>query len=94
MRVHDPDPPSSHRKHKRVLSLCRDGWPYYCCAEFLYSDVSAGKNLFEKNILYGSASGALFHHCGLENESRSESSNPVLSYYHDVLIYESRMLIA
>ena len=53
------------------ISLPRDGWPYYCCAEFLYSDVSAGKNLFEKNILHGSGSGALFHHCGLENESRN-----------------------
>ena len=53
------------------ISLSRDGWPYFCCAEFLYSDVSAGKNLFEKNILYGSGSGALFHHCGLENESRN-----------------------
>ena len=62
-----------------AISHCRDGWPYYCCAEFLYSDVSAGKNLFEKNILHGSGSGALFHHCGLENEARSESSNPLIS---------------
>ena len=52
-------------------NLLRDGWPYYCCAEFLYSDVSSSKNLFENNILYGSGSGALFHHCGLENESKN-----------------------
>merc|ERR1719192_321110 len=41
----------------------------HCCDNFLYSDVSAGKNLFENNILTGSGSGALYHHCGLENES-------------------------
>ena len=52
-------------------NLLTNGWPYYCCAEFLYSDVSAGKNLFENNILYGSGSGALFHHCGLENEAKN-----------------------
>ena len=52
-------------------NLVRDGWPYMCCANFLYSDVSAGKNLFENNILTGSGSGALYHHCGLENESKN-----------------------
>ena len=45
--------------------------PYYCCGNFLYSDVSSGKTLFENNILYGSGSEALFHHCGLENESKN-----------------------
>ena len=45
--------------------------PYYCCGNFLYSDVSSGKTLFENNILYGSGSEALYHHCGLENESRN-----------------------
>ena len=35
-------------------NLVRDGWPYYCCANFLYSDTSSSKNLFENNIIYGS----------------------------------------
>ena len=52
-------------------NLVRDGWPYYCCANYLYSDVSASKNLFENNLLYGSGGGALYHHCGLENESKN-----------------------
>ena len=52
-------------------NLVRDGWPYYCCANYLYSDVSASKNLFENNVLYGSGGGALYHHCGLENESKN-----------------------
>ena len=51
--------------------ISRNGWPYYCCANFLYSDVSASKNLFEANIMTGSGSGALYHHCGLENESKN-----------------------
>ena len=45
--------------------------PYYCCGNFLYSDVSSSKTLFENNILYGSGSEALYHHCGLENESKN-----------------------
>ena len=52
-------------------NLLTNGWPYYCCANFLYSDVSASKNLFENNILTGSGSGGLYHHCGLENESKN-----------------------
>ena len=52
-------------------NLVRDGWPYHCCANFLYSDVSSSGNLFENNIVHGSGSVALVHHCGLENESRN-----------------------
>ena len=57
----------------------RDGWPYFCCANFLYSDVSCSKNLFENNILYGSADSALIHHCGLENESKNNYVHRVAS---------------
>ena len=39
---------------KLFNNLVRDGWPYYCCANFLYSDTSSSKNLFENNIIYGS----------------------------------------
>ena len=52
-------------------NLVRDGWPYLCCANFLYSDVSSSGNLFQNNILHGSGSVALVHHCGLDNESRN-----------------------
>ena len=51
-------------------NLVRDGWPYLCCANFLYSDVSSSGNLFQNNIMHGSGSVALVHHCGLDNESR------------------------
>ena len=58
-------------------NLVRDGWPYYCCANMLYSDTSSSKNLFENNLLYGSGSGGIYHHCGLENESKN-------NYFHRV----------
>ena len=60
-------------------NLVRDGWPYFCCANFLYSDVSCSKNLFENNIVYGSADSALIHHCGLENESKNNYIHRVAS---------------
>ena len=41
--------------------------------------MSASKNLFENNIMYGSASGALYHHCGLENESKNNIVHRVVS---------------
>ena len=54
-------------------NLVNNGKSYYCCANLLYSDVSASKNLFENNILYGSADTgtAIVHHCGIENESKN-----------------------
>lgn len=52
-------------------NLIHDGWTGLIGANFLYSDVSAGKNVFENNIVYGTGSGALYHHCGLENESKN-----------------------
>ena len=52
-------------------NMVTNGKSYYCCANLLYSDVSASKNLFENNILYGSADTAIIHHCGIENESKN-----------------------
>jgi len=60
-------------------NLLRDGWPYYCCANVLYSDVSSSKTTFENNLLYGSGSGGITHHCGLENESKNNYIHRVAS---------------
>ena len=38
-------------------------------AGYLYSDVSASGTRFENNILRGQGEEALYHHCGLDNES-------------------------
>ena len=38
-------------------------------AGYLYSDVSASGTRFENNILRGKGEEALYHHCGLDNES-------------------------
>ena len=40
-------------------------------AGYLYSDVSASGTVFENNILRGEGANALYHHCGLDNESRN-----------------------
>ena len=60
-------------------NLVRDGWPYFCCANWLYNDVSASKTLFENNIVHGSGSEAIIHHCGLENESKNNYVHRIVS---------------
>ena len=44
-----------------------DGTAFSNGANFIYSDVSAARNTFEKNIMYGSGGLALYHHCGKDN---------------------------
>ena len=52
-------------------NLLHDGKAYHSGANFLYSDVSASRNTFENNIMYGSGSMALVHHCGVDNVSKN-----------------------
>ena len=42
---------------------------YYNGAGHLYSDTSSCGTVFERNILRGTATDALYHHCGLDNQS-------------------------
>ena len=41
--------------------------PEYSGSSYLYSDVSTARNTFENNVMYGTASMALYHHCGKAN---------------------------
>jgi len=52
-------------------NLLHDGKAYHNGANFLYSDVSASRNTFENNIMFGSGSMALVHHCGVDNVSKN-----------------------
>ena len=48
-------------------NVIHDGLAYDGDSKFLYSDVCTSRNTFEKNIMYGSGSLALQHHCGKHN---------------------------
>ena len=47
------------------------GWVYENGPAGLYSDAAGCGTVFENNILRGQGSGALLHHCGLDNESKN-----------------------
>ena len=52
-------------------NLIHDGKAYKVGANHLYSDASSSRTTFENNIMYGSGSAALIHHCGVDNISKN-----------------------
>merc|ERR1719187_1754927 len=60
------------------------GWVYENGPAGLYSDAAGCGTVFENNILRGQGSGALLHHCGLDNESKNNivHRNGVNSFDH------------
>ena len=52
-------------------NLIHDGKAYQNGENFLYSDASSSRNTFENNIMYGTGSIALYHHCGVDNISKN-----------------------
>ena len=48
-------------------NLIHDAQAYNNGGNFLYSDSDSARNTFEKNIMYGSGTMALYHHCGKDN---------------------------
>jgi len=48
-----------------------DGQAYHNGANLMYSDASSSRNTFENNIMYGSGSVAMKHHCGVDNVDKN-----------------------
>ena len=47
--------------------MIHDAYAYYNDGNFLYSDSDSARNTFEKNIMFGKGTLALYHHCGKDN---------------------------